>query len=130
MQAVLLCGMADTDQIKPALTATEWADKVIYNVQSDESVGSRIHVWLDIRETDGYLCTANDNGEGAYNMELPPERCAAVVALANHALPDDDPRKITRAHIDALMECVKFTGGPEADKAEELAKILTALLPP
>ena len=35
-------------------------------------------------------------------------------------------QRIERAHIEALMECVKFTGGPEADKAEELAKILTA----
>jgi hypothetical protein len=100
LQAVLLCGMADTDQITPALTAEEWAR------------------WQ------------RHDDDGRRGMLVGERDAAKVAALGNAALPDDDPRKITRAHIEALMECVKFTGGPEADKAEELAKILTALLPP
>lgn len=55
---------------------------------------------------------------------------AALMALANAALPDDHPGKLTWAHVDALRECAEFTGGPEADKTTEAAAIVASLLPP
>jgi hypothetical protein len=61
---------------------------------------------------------------------------ARVMALANHDMPDDDPRKITRADVE-LLEWVAEQmrkapiGVPDGDyKVDRLADRLAALLPP
>jgi hypothetical protein len=60
-----------------------------------------------------------------------------TMALANAALPDDDPRKITRADADGLSRLIDdefpFTGKhvwPQAIFLRTLAAKLDALLPP
>jgi hypothetical protein len=67
----------------------------------------------------------------------------AVMAIANHALPDDDPRKITRDDVEALGYARAFAEDPALliegslpiDRAltrviHRLAAKLAALLPP
>lgn len=64
-----------------------------------------------------------------------PETCAYLVALNNHALPEDDERKITRQDAqeisDAAFAIGRFGGNvPWQRRLEALANRLRALLPP
>ena len=75
--------MPDTDQkIQPALTAEEFDD---------------------------FQSALNDGATAAGAVIFYAERYewAKVIFCANHALPDDDPRKITRADV----ECLKLAAG-------------------
>jgi hypothetical protein len=112
--------MPDTNQIKPALSVEEWAERSAIRgndgwevaVESDES---------------GISFRWRADSSGGDSIGVPVDGLPVVIALANAALPDGDKRKITRAHIEALMDGVKSTGDY---KAEELYDILAAILPP
>ena len=76
------------DEIRPALTASEWHERrsgpVSIDVLNDET-----HLVLRDPDDDVVSVTGSD--------EL-----HALIALANHALPDDDRRKLTRRDVAVL----------------------------
>jgi len=109
--------------IQPALTAELWARLRRYN------------------DPASFACIIL---EGGYDAELGIDpnssdfakdeaaRADAAMAVSNNALPDDDPRKITRADVRALLyewECSSATDDPDAF-LRRLAAKLAALLPP
>ena len=119
-----------SEKIKPALTAEEWSTlKDGYYV---ELSGCRIGI-----DTDGLDVRGRFMGEEA---TVPRECAPALMALANAALPDDDPRKITREDVAACRAFDFNFWGMESDSVEVrradcerlqlLAAKLAALLPP
>jgi hypothetical protein len=88
------------EPIPPALSAEAWATREIEEIGPP---GDSFTVWisdepgwrggLQIRADDGYAT-------------IPSVLCPGVMALANAALPADDPRKITRADVELLREAV------------------------
>lgn len=81
-------------KIEPALTETELSSGV-------DLCDAEAHVPLDavLREDGLYV----DCDDGYYSVgPLPPVQIAKLIALANAALPDSDPRKITRERIAAI----------------------------
>jgi hypothetical protein len=76
--------MTMTGRIEPALTKEEWAT-LREQVCSNEGVAA----WLD-------ECYQPDE-VGAVR----------IIAAMNYRLPDSDPRKITRARVDALREVAR-----------------------
>jgi hypothetical protein len=113
------------EPIPPALTPAEWADigrpypypKPWYESKRDALVLGRIRM---------------------IERMLDEERWAAVAALANAARDDADPGKITRAMVDALRDCVRWSENPErgygrtpeTEMAARLADALESLFPP
>lgn len=111
-----------TDTIEPALTAEEW--------RHWEREG--------IKEAVARACDSIN-----YSLGQRPEKMGA---LCNVALPDSDPRKITRLHVNALYfaaEALREKGGTllargispgiqneQAKAVERLAEALASYLPP
>jgi hypothetical protein len=95
--------MSQTD-ITPALTLHQWQEIMYYGVDGATNDGTT---------------TADDRH---YAM-----------AIANAALPDDDPRKITRGDVDAVDEATTFLPEQMHDLVAILRATvakLAALLPP
>ena len=90
--------MTDTPKIAPALTALEWEEALAWP-----------HGLLD------YLVKPGD--AIGYGKDK-PEDLRALIALANAALPDDDPRKITREKIATLREMVGYAAGAYTSSGE------------
>lgn len=90
-------------EIKPALTAEEWADRRRFKEQHP-------------------------------NQWPAPSDLLRQIATFNDLLPDDDPRKITRADVEELQEAVSFaryhSGDDNWPLSYALAAKLAALLPP
>jgi hypothetical protein len=70
------------------------------------------------------------------SLRRQPERMQIVMALANAALPDGDPRKITRAHV-RMLESLRAAINKQRKEnfegvalLDELIASLSALLPP
>lgn len=84
-----------TDKIEPALTAEQWSDlardALILGDPQDK------HSPRIVADEEG-LSVQDDWGE-ATGAPLP-----AVIAIANAALPDTDPRKITREKVAAMRQ--------------------------
>jgi hypothetical protein len=101
--------------VQPALRDEEWRD-------------GRIS-WL--RESGIVLSLAGDLGlliEGAQHITIGKngKRLTALIAMANAALADDDGRKLTRAHLDALRAVVD-SQTVSADQVEILGHLASAL---
>ena len=73
------------------------------------------------------------------NAEAPDERIMVtsewapdLIALANHGLADDDPRKITREWIALLYKAAKFgdIDGADFSALKSVAEALESYLPP
>lgn len=108
-----------TDAIRPALTPEEW-----------EEYGN-----------DPVYCLRYEAGNCEYDDGVPYRvRC---VALANHALPDGHPNKLTRADVQALRRSRVFEIDPSqvfdgavsvdregTERLRSLAARIEALLPP
>ena len=112
-----------TDRIEPALTAEEWRSPP----QFDDASG------VTIEATDDGLIVVSDTGDG-YIVDA-----FKVMALANHALPADDSRKITRADVEVLKRASVIyrvsdwesaTNDDATKKVQRIAAKLAALLPP
>jgi hypothetical protein len=97
-----------TDEIKPALTAEEWAEQVCEYPATDKRPIVRRTLWTFDNGvqvsvgTDGVFV----NWDGAVydsGMQALGDRAAAVMALINHGLSDESPYKIARADVDALI---------------------------
>jgi hypothetical protein len=105
----------ETTKIEPALSAEQWAD---------------------LLTCIGYI----DWGTGIVDVVV--NSPAELIAVANAALPDSDPRKITRGKIELLRGLVEFAAGAydspalqketqaEADKAYLVLDALESYLPP
>jgi hypothetical protein len=141
--------------IQPALTAEEWA-----KARSDEGVWVH-HVIHDATDPvdrvshDGHFgirgaYVDNVDGEGEvddYTVHVPASlelgcgdlpyasgpMLPALIALANAALPDDDPRKLKAEHRDALRQLLSGRYDSFSlmlQRMESLAAAIHALLPP
>ena len=97
------------------------------------------HEWRDgrssLRDTGVVLSLAGDLGlliEGAQHITIGRNtaRLTALIALANAALTDDDPRKFKRAHVAALRSAAA-SGGDYRDVAllQGLANAIESYLP-
>lgn len=120
-----------TDKIEPALSAEEW--------KKARDEGATHHdecFWLDNRFSvsaslyDGELIIATENGNSVGSIDRP----AALIALANAALPDSDRRKITREKIAVIRQCafdnLPYLAGAVAKAMVEFADALESYLPP
>lgn len=114
------------DTIEPALSVDEWADRSV-------RLG---RYWWDGTMSGDDGCVAVTSGTDPQESPRPISgRCLpALIALANAALPDTDPRKIRRGWIIWLQEeadVLKRNGaGAGALMAREIADALASYLPP
>ena len=71
-------------------------------------------------------------GDAGSVPRVPRPAAALYIALANHALPDGDPRKITRGMVNALREIAADHPWDEAlsSIATGIADALDSYLPP
>lgn len=108
--------------IPPVLTPVEWRSRRSGAVSID-IVESETHV--SVRDPDGEVVSVSGTDE-----------VLKLIALANHALPADEPRKICRADLAVLSVLIdridrQGSGGPQfLALAEKLYDKLAALLPP
>lgn len=107
-------------EIAPALEPEEWAERRSGVVSLDAVFNSE---YVVIQDADGDRVTVSG-----------PNEIFALIALANDALPDGDPRKITHADV---AELEKASGQIEYDplhfdtvRIGRLAQALAAMLPP
>src|SRR5689334_156495 len=117
--------------IPPALTPEQWRD-AFREVPGTLGPGYAV--------TDGgtwqYTMRGFDTGE--VSIEAPDGRDAdigsrhlpALIALANAALPENDPHKLTRDDVSLLESARQDLAGKVADDVRALAAKLAALLPP
>lgn len=89
--------MSDHTTIKPALSAEEWADVQSYQTGCTVFRGGVSASPLDMGKR-VRLGGGDDDG----CIEIGKVEAPFVIALANAALPDDDPRKITPALVEYL----------------------------
>jgi hypothetical protein len=111
--------------IEPALTAEEWAQTRIEPISlngtlvvHDDGDGLEVVTY----ETPGDVATMAKFKIDTWDRD----GIAGVIALANTALPDNDPRKLMAADVAALDEAIMYVG-PLADREEPLRAELTAL---
>lgn len=83
------------EKIEPALSETEWAERGDPVVSGYIDWGMQV---VDVRSGCGY----------GGNKEQERRFIPGLIALANAALPDSDPRKITREKITALRSAAHF----------------------
>ncbi len=107
--------------VQPALRENEWRE-------------GRVS-WL--RESGVVLSLAGDLGlliEGSQHITIGKSgaRLTALIAMANAALSDDDPRKLKRVHVEALRAAAtggSKTDGSDGDLLTDLANALESYLP-
>jgi len=96
-------------EIAPALEQQEWKDLRCGCIAIDQ-VGDETHIV--VTDPDGEVVSVSG-----------PQELFALIALANAALPDGDPRKITAGWVERIRN------GNAAERAA-IADALAALLPP
>ncbi len=96
-------------QIAPALEPEEWKHRRCGPVSLDQ-VDGETHVV--VTDPDGELVSVSG-----------PAEVFALMALANDALPDGDPRKICRTWIELIHDV-------DSGSRAQIASALGALLPP
>jgi hypothetical protein len=109
------------NQIAPALSADEWKEKHAARPGHDGEIA---------------VCVTDDGLGVGYHADklgqdwMYPTRAgaAAFIALANAALPDDSPYKITRADLAMLETCETYE--PDYGGLARLQRKIAALLPP
>lgn len=90
--------MSDETMVEPALSAEEWALRLKgdHNVYEDgiapNGVGVITHQGLAVTYDTGFL------------LDIEAKYVRALIAVANAALPDDDPRKITWGMVSDLRQ--------------------------
>jgi len=95
------------------------------------------HEWRNgqstLRDTGVVLSLAGDLGlliEGAQHITIGRNvaRLTALIAVANAAMSDDEPRKFKRAHVEALRAAADGAGA-NAALLRELASAIESYLP-
>jgi len=97
------------------------------------------HEWRNgqstLRDTGVVLSLAGELGlliEGAQHITIGRNvaRLTALIAVANAAMSDEEPRKFKRAHVDALREAADDAGEkPHAALLRDLASAIESYLP-
>jgi hypothetical protein len=119
-----------SEKIEPALSRDGWRDR---EYESPE-YGS--HAVVIKHDADGTVCVSEWFGGPETPgdvIELPPEAIAPAIALLNAALPNEDPRKITREKIARLRSLLQVSDDYAGDDFDESGAFLDALesyLPP
>jgi len=119
-----------SERIEPALSVDDW-----------DNLAAKVGDFFEETEAeveDGVLRLSHWMGDGdgvttsAASIAIPVALLSAVVALANHMLPDGHPGKVTRGDVEAARAARDFCrsrhlrGYPELD---HLSAKLAALLP-
>lgn len=118
-----------TDEVRdipPALSAEDWQGKTYW---PDDGPMIRADLQLGLRVSDG--------GE-AVNVGEDVSHLAALIALANAAMNDEDPRKLTHDTVRVLRQLPAFLHGagmaddPDgaAHFVSDLADVIESYLPP
>lgn len=111
--------MSDEPTIPPALSAEQWKDALAVAIVPNGVSPGCVALFQMYCDEYGYATYASSS-------DLPK-----FIALANAALPDDSPNKITRADVAFLNEIAgALYSGAWSGPAERLAAKLAALLPP
>jgi hypothetical protein len=91
-----------TPEIPPALTPDEYEHGVrrlgFEAYRAQDGAGLEMSVGVESGAEDSYVVYRRLD-------QLP-----ALIAIANHALPDDDPHKLTQADVDALSKFEEYLG--------------------
>lgn len=123
--------------MEPALTPEEWAERRIAPLSCDEIAIYDDGDGLEFATYPDATARAARKGLlGKYKLAIWDDAgIAGLIALANVALSDDSPYKITRADVDRLLLIAAeirrgLAYGPDAVDLERLARKLAALLPP
>jgi hypothetical protein len=96
------------------------------------------HEWRNgqstLRDTGVVLSLAGELGlliEGAQHITIGRNvaRLTALIAVANAAMSDEEPRKFKRAHVDALRAAADNGDAPSAAVLRELANAIESYLP-
>jgi hypothetical protein len=107
-------------EIAPALRLQEWRDRRFGAVSIDH-VFDEIHV--AVRDPDGEVVSVSG-----------PEETFALMALANDALPEGDPRKLIAGDLEWFRRLADDTEMYEAQSlrnwARHMSHLFAALLPP
>lgn len=133
-------------EIRPALSAAEWNDFAIDRAKwdlddGDDCYQSISHV--NIGDDGTLVLESHEKQSATFDFGgvvfVPPESLPATIALANAALADDHPGKLTRADVDALTDILgtDSDSGPDyngalasLDIARRAVRKVAALLPP
>ena len=116
--------------IRPALEPEEWKQRRSGPIS------------LDVIGSFDYVVIEGPNGETVTLTGA--DEIFALISLANDALPDDDPRKITSgwlARVEAIRDMIRELADQSDPKLapmrrqlaegwEQMAQVLTAILPP
>lgn len=93
----------ETRAIEPALSDVQWQRRMVQGLDvsdGDKGLSIMLHGSQLVIADSWYKHTSDAN----YVCLRDPAKLAAAMALANAALPDGDPRKITRDDIRLLWE--------------------------
>lgn len=121
-----------SDRIEPALDAEEWESKVARR-------GAGYPSFIAMPEPGLTVVGAASAYEHEQSVEVVTGAIPALIALANAALPDDDPRKITRSTVNELRavaaQLPTMGAGPNGEDIPDpdlshLADALESYLPP
>jgi hypothetical protein len=124
-------GVAVGGAMRPALTAEEWSDKSASYHEEDGPEFIQDKQILIGPSGESIFVKRSFNGAPVDMVSLRDDQLVALIALANHALPDDHPLKITREMIDGLIG--EAEAAPTVQQHAFLisvASVLAALLPP
>ncbi len=127
-----------SEEIRPALTPEEWEEPSVYSIGREEVDGDvdamRVGIRVEQNREAGtrYLVGWNENSDYPYESVIQGEKIAKLVAIANHALPDGHPLKITREDVKEMEIASYLLDGEGRDGAAiaAIAAKLAALLPP
>lgn len=127
--------MANETEIRPALTPEEWERET----KADPTRGDTAAFLVRDGRAVYFIVRSHDTWRGEpYTgaMHVSPAQSFAIMALANAALPEDDPRKITRELLTVMRACIDRMDA-HAELTDEWLRVfqrhfaqLEALLPP
>lgn len=109
-----------SDRIEPALDAEEWESKVARR-------GAGYPSFIAMLEPGLTVVGAASAYEHEQSVEVVTGALPALIALANAALPDTDPRKITREKVELIRDGVQQIAAavddmrPSTEKADARA---------
>ena len=121
--------MRTADEFKSALSAEQWRTTLKnfdYPIPTVEHLSDGEDILF--RAFRGQLLMRDHEDQANYHFT--GDKLAMLIALANHALPDDDPRKLTWEDSHAVREAWETLGGADPDSTlYRIAQKLAAFLP-
>jgi hypothetical protein len=119
-----------SEKIEPALAQADWQapDYPRTDLAFVEEPMGYAHVDSGPHRIE--IGTRNESGRLEKHWLVHPEDFAALIAVANAALPDDDPRKLTLAMVDELMGVADQADSEFGVDLFFIADALASYLPP